>query len=154
MGRWVTGCQNSMRKKIMTQGFLSLLRNINNKLYDVTFSKSDLLLSNLPVLVEVHGGSGQDPYSVISEHKYFYTLFFFIINKSPLIHFTLNTCLFLSAFFFRLWIISIVSTSITIILLVLKVKTFGNKSFETWTVFFSKPPASICVILSRVQLVT
>lgn len=88
-----------MRKKIMTQGFLSLLRNINNKLYDVTFSKSDLLFSNLPVLVEVHGGSGQDPYSAISEHKYFYTLFFFIINKSPLIRFTLNTCLFLSAFF-------------------------------------------------------
>lgn len=75
--------------KIMTQGFLSILKNDNKKkLYDVTFSKSDLLLSNLPVLVEVHGGSGQDPYSAISEYKYFYTLFFFIINKSPLIHFT------------------------------------------------------------------
>lgn len=86
--------------KIMTQGFLSILNNNNNKkLYDVTFSKSDLLLSNLPVLVEVHSGSGQEPYSAISEYKYFYTLFFFIINKSPLIHFTLNTCLFLSAFF-------------------------------------------------------
>lgn len=58
--------------KMIRQGFHSILKNNNNKLYDVTFSKSDLLCSYLSVVVEVH----QDEI-LISPHNYLNNLFFF-----------------------------------------------------------------------------
>lgn len=78
--------------KIMRQGFHSILKNNNNKLYDVTFSKSDLLCSYLPVLVEVH----QDGILILP-HNYLNNLFFFATFNTIYIE---NVPVFVSIFFF------------------------------------------------------